>query len=92
MPHRYTFHRCFHSARPAVGTDIQLAQTQLAADPTCVGVFILVDQVAAPTHHHTGIFIQMQRVCIAQNREYQVNDMSRVFQIQVLRMRPTLAI
>ncbi|SUI48355.1 Uncharacterised protein [Serratia marcescens] len=76
---RRAFHRRFHRARPAAGADVQLAQAQLAADLARVQIFVLVDRVAAPAHHHVGIFIQMQRACIAQDGKYQVGDVGPSF-------------
>ena len=77
------FHRRLHCARPAAGADIQFPQAQLRTDAAGVEIFVFVDGVAAPADDHVRRLADVQRAGVAQDREHQVSDMNRTFEIEV---------
>ena len=84
VTHCGTFHWRFHRTRTTSGTDIQLAQAKLGAHPTRIKVFGFVNGVTAPADDHVRRFTHVQGTGVAQNREHQVGDMDRAFQVEML--------
>ena len=68
------FHRPFHRARSAAGTDIQLTQSHLVADT--LGVFVLDtrNRMPAPAHHQIRCQIGLQHISIAQGMKHQISQ------------------
>ena len=83
VTHRGAFHWCFHRAWAAAGADVQLTQTKLVTDAASVQVFVFINGVTAPAHHHARCFPDVQRAGVTQNREDQVGNVGRAFQIEV---------
>ena len=48
MADRCPFHRPFHSAGPATGTDVQPAQSQFVTDQLRIVIFLAADRMPAP--------------------------------------------
>ena len=74
-------HGALHGTRTAAGTDVELAQTQLATHRPGVLVFHLVDGVAAPADHQVGIGAGQDRLGVAQDGEHHVGDMGGAGQV-----------
>ncbi len=58
-------------------------QAQLRTDAAGVEIFVFVDGVAAPADDHVRRLADVQRAGVAQDREHQVSDMNRTFEIEV---------